>query len=50
MEIKFVRQVALKYSKWPKHLPTLSIPKPQNWDFCYANMPTLLFKTTLQNN
>jgi hypothetical protein len=39
-----MQQEAEIYSKWPKNMPTLSIPRPSkiypNCDFCFENIPS----------
>jgi hypothetical protein len=36
--------MAVIYSKWPKNVPTFSIPRPSkiypNWDFWFDNKPS----------
>jgi hypothetical protein len=37
-------QMPVKYSKWPKYIPSFSILRPQkiypNWDFGFENKPS----------
>jgi hypothetical protein len=41
---KTIYQMAVNYTKWPKNIPTFSIPRPSklypNWDFWSKNKPS----------